>query len=868
MKTKQNCLIGLALLIVTNVFAQKQEIHILAVNDMHAAIEAFPKVAAIADSLRTLYPSLLVFSAGDNRTGNPLSDMYEVASYPMVALMNQVGFNATAIGNHDFDEKSLSPVMALSNFSYICANMFPSPDIGMRNIPTQVFDIDGLKVGVIGVVQVAKTGLTDTHPRNLEGISFTQPENVIGQYKSFSEKCNVTILLSHIGYESDIEMAERFPWLDLIIGGHSHTQLTANEPLHNGVLITQNENRLPKVTHISLTLNNGKLTDKKAEYIDVKAFSKKNKTVEEMVNYFCDGPTLKTEFITDVTLIAHNDKTEKDKLIASYKEQGWTLINKDLNEGAGGDYTYLLYKSAENNDGHNDGLITNFYIMQGASNVNPSLTHNGHTYHLVTYDGSEQFKSQKGNLNCGTSPSSDAIHLYYTKEIFPDNRAIRFIWFDSGKDGALGKNGDSDAYDLNNGTGSVCEDIYMHITRLMAIVPPAVNYISYSYDATNGLKRTDMTSTDHKAVTRNHTEWKNETQVLTSNVIFDKRITISGTVNLILCDGCTLEANKGIEVAKGHTLNIYAQSDGSNIGVLKAITTLSNAAGIGGGHDEVSGGTVNIHGGKIESTGGLYGAGIGGGAFGNGGNVTVYGGTVKAFNGGNAAGIGGGLSGSGGTVTICGGMVVAEGGDGAMGIGFGGNGVSETDKSPGTLEIGRGITVYGDNNNSNPTGNGARGPVDNVEKHYRYMRTTTIPTYEMKFVLGNGSTDIVKYQEVGTSLTAPSDFSREGYEFTGWDPTVPSTVPAEDNTFTAQWRFIIEGDTNGDNEVNVADIVKLINDGAPQADIDAEVNIIMTTIKGDVNGDSQVNVADIVKLVNDNAPQADIDTEVNIIMKK
>ena len=314
MNTKQKCLIGLALLIVTNLFAQKQEIHILAANDMHAAIEKFPKFAAIADSLRALYPSLLVFSAGDNRTGNPLNDMYEVPSYPMVALMNQVGFNASAIGNHEYDEKTLSSQMALSNFSYICANMFPSPETGLHNVPTQVFDVDGLKVGVIGVIQLGNNGLPDTHPRNLEGISFNRPEDVIGLYQSLSSKCNVTILLSHIGYEGDIKMAERFPWLDLIIGGHTHTQLTAEEPLHNGVLITQNENRLPKVTHITLTFNNGELTDKKAEYIDVKTFSHKNKEVEAMVNYFCDGPSLKTEFISDVILIAQNDRTEINKM--------------------------------------------------------------------------------------------------------------------------------------------------------------------------------------------------------------------------------------------------------------------------------------------------------------------------------------------------------------------------------------------------------------------------------------------------------------------------------------------------------------------------------------------------------------------------
>ena len=260
---------------------------------MHANIEAFPKLAAITDSLRALYPSLLVFSAGDNRTGNPLNDMYEVSSYPMVSLMNQIGFNATAVGNHEFDVKSLAPLMGYSNFSYICANMFPSPEAGLHIVPSQMFDVDGIKVGVIGVIQVNTMGRPDTHPENVEGIRFTQPENVIGQYELLSKEWDATILLSHIGYQGDIEMAQRFPWLDLIIGGHTHTQLTAEEPLHNGVLITQNKNRLPMCTHITLTVSNGKVTDKKAEYINLKMFPNKNKLVTAMVDHFSDDPFFK-----------------------------------------------------------------------------------------------------------------------------------------------------------------------------------------------------------------------------------------------------------------------------------------------------------------------------------------------------------------------------------------------------------------------------------------------------------------------------------------------------------------------------------------------------------------------------------------------
>lgn len=293
MHTKRSILLWLALLLAHFSYSQNREVHILAANDMHATIEAFPQLAGIADSLRTLYPSLLILSAGDNRTGNPKNDMFRIPSFPMVTLMNQVGFDATALGNHEFDVNSLPPLMTYSAFSYICANIFPSEEAGLHIVPTKVFDVDGIKVGIIGAIQVNAQGRPDTHPDNVKGIRFAQPKNIVGQYEEFSHQCDATILLSHIGYDADVEMAETYPWLDLIIGGHSHTQLSEDEPLHNGVLITQNKNKLQKVTHITLTIKNGKVTDKKAEYIDVKSFSQKNRMVEVMVEYFSNNPIFK-----------------------------------------------------------------------------------------------------------------------------------------------------------------------------------------------------------------------------------------------------------------------------------------------------------------------------------------------------------------------------------------------------------------------------------------------------------------------------------------------------------------------------------------------------------------------------------------------
>lgn len=296
----RNLFLGLAVMLVVSLYGQKKEIHILATNDMHAQIGVFPQLAALIDSLRTADPSLLVFSAGDNRTGNPLNDKYEIPGYPMVALMNQVGFNASTLGNHEFDANSLSRLIGLSNFRYICANVFSTDSAAIRTVPYQVFDVNGLKVGVIGVIQLGPKGIPGTHPDNLNGIWFEPALQAISEYSWLKKQCDVTILLSHLGYPDDMEMANIFPWFDLIIGGHTHTQLKGDE-FANGILITQNKNKFGKVTYITLTLEDGKVIDKKAEYIDIKKYPKKNKLVESMVDHFSDNAEFKRVLATAVT---------------------------------------------------------------------------------------------------------------------------------------------------------------------------------------------------------------------------------------------------------------------------------------------------------------------------------------------------------------------------------------------------------------------------------------------------------------------------------------------------------------------------------------------------------------------------------------
>ncbi len=163
-------------------------------------------------------------------------------------------------------------------------------------------------------------------------------------------------------------------------------------------------------------------------------------------------------------------------------------------------------------------------------------------------------------------------------------------------------------------------------------------------------------------------EWNDGWYAVTQDVVYENRVPVIGEVNLILCDGATLTAKKGIAVNETASLTIWQQEEGT--GALIASSKYGNAA-IGGdaGH---SAGTINVCGGNITAkseAGGDCGAGIGGGKNGNGGTVCIYGGTVTTSGGTGGAGIGGGTNGAGGSVLIAGGTVTASSNEMAASIG-------------------------------------------------------------------------------------------------------------------------------------------------------------------------------------------------------
>ncbi len=273
--------------------ATEAEIVILSVNDMHSNIDLFPKFATLVDSLRAIYPDMLLFSAGDNRTGNPVNDQYNPVNYPMITLMNTVGFDLSAVGNHEWDGNivNLQYDIERADFPFICANVFIPKDVDLDILPMQHFEQQGVKIGVVGLIEVRHGDIPGAHPDNLKQVSFKRPEVVLPDYKYLRNENDVVLLLSHCGFEDDVELAQANPWLDAIIGGHSHT-LVDHPSETNGVVITQSGSHLKYATLLKIKVKDHKVVGKETVVLNVNARREEKPEVKAMLDEFNDAPAL------------------------------------------------------------------------------------------------------------------------------------------------------------------------------------------------------------------------------------------------------------------------------------------------------------------------------------------------------------------------------------------------------------------------------------------------------------------------------------------------------------------------------------------------------------------------------------------------
>ncbi len=325
-----------------------------------------------------------------------------------------------------------------------------------------------------------------------------------------------------------------------------------------------------------------------------------------------------TDFITDVMVIGNSNKSALDNLENSLKNQGWTAINKDLNEGCGtgSDYIHLLYKK-ESSPGSSRRPITDFYIRIG-KNPPKSLTHEGRTYYLASCQGSDDFVDSYGDLN--NNAEGDYIFLYYTKNVLPNYNAVTGITFNTTKSGAVGENGGTTSCDLNKGAGGAY--IYMHVTkaRTPVVITSSTNEVTLlDGDLVSGTGgwTTQVSVADGATVTLSGLD-------ITGIPDYESHIwpgiNCLGDAVIVLADGTMNKVKggyhcSGIFVPEGHTLTI--RGNGS-----LDVTTGRFGAGIGSGYEN-SCGDIVIEGGNITTTGNNSSPGIGSGFKGSCGDIFI-----------------------------------------------------------------------------------------------------------------------------------------------------------------------------------------------------------------------------------------------------
>lgn len=235
---------------------------ILYTNDTHARLDPFPRNArkfaglggiaeraSLVKKIRAEETNVLLLDAGDVFQGTPWFDVY--GGKVDFELMTKMGYDAMAVGNHEFDlgPDGFAEAASAAGFPFLASNYFTGNTPLNPFVERQIIkETDGFKIGIFGLgIQLKNI----VNPEQYGDVRYRDPvivsNRVIESLRDF-HKCDYVICLSHLGYRyeddriDDITLAQSVSGIDLIIGGHTHTFI--DEPVSV-------ENPEGTITHIT-----------------------------------------------------------------------------------------------------------------------------------------------------------------------------------------------------------------------------------------------------------------------------------------------------------------------------------------------------------------------------------------------------------------------------------------------------------------------------------------------------------------------------------------------------------------------------------------------------------------------------------------
>ncbi len=240
-------------------------------NDMHGFFVegkydgmGIAKIATKANELREAANNFLLLDAGDATQGNNLVTLSKGEN--AIKILNAMEYDAMAAGNHEFDygKERLVELAEMAKFPILAANIKNADGTDFLNKYT-IKEMDGIKVGIFGLTTPDTTFMS--HPKNTQGLTFVDTvEAAKEMVQELEGKVDVIIALTHLGVEGNntsTKVAENVEGIDVIIDGHSHTELAEGETV-NGTLIVQAGEKTKDLGIIQLAFKDGKIIAKRA----------------------------------------------------------------------------------------------------------------------------------------------------------------------------------------------------------------------------------------------------------------------------------------------------------------------------------------------------------------------------------------------------------------------------------------------------------------------------------------------------------------------------------------------------------------------------------------------------------------------------
>ncbi len=263
--------------------ASTDTLTILHVNDTHSCLAplgprtstlegtqgGIARAATFIGMMRQTYPDLLLLHAGDVFVGDLFFNRY--FGVPELQIMQSLGFDAMAVGNHEFDltpailDTALSTAFPAGGFPLVSANtVLDHPDVQhLKTFIKQytIKQVGNVKVGIFGMTTPSTNILSQPSPAFIDTNIIEIAAAMVDTLEA--QNCNMVICLSHLGVDLDKLVAQHVSGIDAIIGGHDHYSFTHAiaivNPVGDTTWIAQAGAQYKNVGMVRLVVNNGQV---------------------------------------------------------------------------------------------------------------------------------------------------------------------------------------------------------------------------------------------------------------------------------------------------------------------------------------------------------------------------------------------------------------------------------------------------------------------------------------------------------------------------------------------------------------------------------------------------------------------------------